>query len=585
MTSFDIYNREQPDQPAAPAGLPSFDVYAKPAEARPAGPEVGYAEDIGKGIVGGLGRGATGLVGLPGTAGSLARWGLGKAGVPEEYLTKGAAIARHIPGIRALTGPNGAEVQKAVEGYTGEFYQPKTIPGQYASTGAEFAVGSALPGMGAAGGLARNLAARTVNTVAPAVVSETAGQLTKGTPYEPWARAIGGVAGGLAGAKAITPMAPAEGAYARAVGTLEAEGIPLTAGQRTGNKNLQYMESNAVDMPLIGGQAARLRDAPLTALDRTVTERIYPRAELRARGVPDDVNLPDPRVAQAGPEALGDNYTRLTQAPFVSNPRFQNRMTRAQDEYERLVMPHEQTAHVGATQDNIIDRLVTGQGRMPGDEYQSIRSQIGTRQRAPGINPDERHALTEYKRALDEAYLAGLSPADRAALMANNRRYALMKATQPAVDTATEHLSPAKLAQAVRARRGAQYSARRGDLDELAHAASVVMKPLPNSGTAARLAAQSGGGGTIGTAIGATVGGPVGAAIGFGIGAGAPLVAPGLATSRLGQAYLGNRALPQNARDILAQTLLQQGISQPSGIKRNEEEREKLRRIYIRGRN
>jgi hypothetical protein len=162
--------------------------------------------------------------------------------------------------------------------------------------------------------------------------------------------------------------------------------------------------------------------------------------------------------------------------------------------------------------------------------------------------------------------------------MENNRRYALMKQTQPAVTSASEHLSPLALANAVKARRGAQYSARSGDLDELAAAAKMVMAPLPQSGTAPRLAAQSGGGGAIGTGIGAIVGGPVGAAIGAGIGAGVPLIAPGLATSRLGQAYLGNRALPQRARDIIAQTLMQQAISQPSGYARNQANREAYRK-------
>jgi hypothetical protein len=549
----------------------------QPDAAAPVAPTIGYGEDIAKGAAGGLGRGITGLAGIQGTAGSLFRAGLSRAGVPEEYLTKGAAIARYVPGIRALTTPSGAELQKTVEGYTGEFYQPKTIPGQYASTVAEFAPGMIIPG--------GSLAARAANTLTGAVGSETAGQFAKDTPYEPYARFVGGIAGGLAGAKAITPIAPAEGAYARAVAALERENIPLTAGQRTGNKNLQWTESNAVDMPLVGGQAARLRDAPLNALDRAVTERVYSRPELTARGVPENVNLPDPLVATEGPKSLSDNYTRLTQLPFVTNPRFQNRMTRAEAEYERLVQPHNRSANIADTQQDIIDRLVAGQGRMAGDEYQSIRQQIGVAQRAPGANPQEVRALTEYKRALDEAYLAGLPPRDAAALMENNRRYALMKQTQSAVDKAGEHLSPQALVTAIRARRPAgQYAARGGDLDELANAASVVMKPLPNSGTAARLAKQSGGGGAIGATIGTIVGGPVGTAVGAGIGAGVPLIAPGLATSRLGQAYLGNRALPQNARDILAQALLQQGVSQPSGVERNEKEREKLRRIYIRGR-
>ena len=178
--------------------------------------------------------------------------------------------------------------------------------------------------------------------------------------------------------------------------------------------------------------------------------------------------------------------------------------------------------------------------------------------------------------------MSGLNPRDAAALALNNRRWALQKQVEPAVASAGENLSPAKLAQVARSRRNAQYAARSGDLDELAAAAGTVMKPLPNSGTAARTGAQNafmgGGGGLIGTTIGATIGGPVGAAVGAGIGAAAPFVPSYLATSRLGQAYLGNRALPQSARDIIAQTLAQQAISQPEGIERNRKARDAYRR-------
>jgi len=366
-----------------------------------------------------------------------------------------------------------------------------------------------MPG-GQTGSLARAITAKTLNMVVPAITSETAGQLTKDTPYEPYARFVGGLLGGAAGAKAVTPIGPASPAYQRSVDVLEKEGIPLTAGQRTGSKNLQWTESAAVDMPVIGGQAARLQSAPREALDRAVTQRIYDPAELAARGVPEGVDLPDPRVATAGPQSLSDAYTRLTQNDFVWNPQFTARLKAAEDEYNRLIQPHKRTANIADTRADIVDRLVAGQGKMAGDEYQSIRSQIGDDIRG-ATNSKEKAALLEYKRALDEAYLAGLSPADAAALMQNNRRYALMKQIQPAVDTATETLSPAKLAQTVRSRRGAQYSARQGDLDELANAAATVMKPLPQSGTAPRLAAQSGGGGVIGTGIGALIGGPVGA--------------------------------------------------------------------------
>lgn len=581
--SFDIYNRDDQPPAAVPAGLPSFDIYAdKPPAAATAAPAVGYTEDITKGAVGGFGRGVAGTIGLGGTIGNLTRWGLGKAGVSEggiDYAKR--VLNRAAPMTRVFSGPDAGQVQGAIEGVTGKFYEPQTIPGQYASTIAEFAPGALMPS-GPASSVARAVAAKTLNTVAPAITSETAGQFTRDTPYEPYARFAGGVVGGLAGAKAVTPIRPAEGAYARAVAALEKEGIPLTAGQRTGSKGLQYLESNAVDMPMVGGQARALQAAPREALDRAVTHRIYDPAELATRGVPEKTYLPDPSVATAGPQSLSDAFTRLTQAPFVTNPQFQNRMTRAQAEYERLVNPHKRSANIENTQSDIIDRLVAGRGRMAGDEYQAIRSQIATDIRAPGINPREKTALVEYKRALDEAYLAGLAPADAAALMQNNRRYALMKQIQPTVDTAAENLSPVKLAQSVRSRRGAQYSAQKGDLDELAKAAKTAMTPLPNSGTAARTNAQNaymgGGGGLIGGMIGSTIGGPLGTGLGAVIGAATPFVPSYLATSRLGQRYFGNRVLSQNPRDIIAQALAQQAISQPEGIERNRKARDAYRR-------
>ncbi len=69
--------------PASASGKP-WEEYAPPAAAASTGPSVGYGEDIGKGFVGGVGRGVAGTLGIGGTLGSLGRWGLGKAGVPEE---------------------------------------------------------------------------------------------------------------------------------------------------------------------------------------------------------------------------------------------------------------------------------------------------------------------------------------------------------------------------------------------------------------------------------------------------------------------------------------------------------------------
>jgi hypothetical protein len=504
--------------------------------------------------------------------------------VPEDYISGAAKVASTaVPGLKLFQGPDAGDVQTAMEKYTGPLYQPQTVPGQYASTITEFLPGMLVPG-GGAGSAAARAGGKLLNTVVPAVTSETAGQITKGTPYEPWARGVAGVAGGLAAGKLITPMRPATGQYAADVATLEAAGVPLTAGQRTGSKSLQYLESNAIDMPGVGARPQAIQDAAREGLDRAVTQRVY------GTHLPPDSRLPT--ASAAGREALSNEYDRLSQFGMRTNPNMQNRMDRAVSEYERLVLPHERTPNVVNTRNDIADRLVQQQGRMAGDEYQSIRSQIGTASRN-ATNAAEKQALKELQRSMDEAMAAGLSPHEARAWADTNRRYALQKTIEPAVAKAadTGNISPAGLAQAVKSRRGAQYAAQSGDLDALAQAAARVMKPLPNSGTAARTMMQNvgvpAGSGGVGATIGGLVAGPAGAAIGGFAGAASPAITARLATSRLGQAYLGNRVLPQDARDIIAQTLVQQGISQPDKVARSTEadldyeKKRALRRVMI----
>jgi hypothetical protein len=91
-------------------------------------------------------------------------------------------------------------------------YQPQTKAGAYAKTAAEF-----LPAaVGGEGGLI----ARGARVLAPAIASETAGQLTKGTKAEPVARFLAALAGGGATALASRP-----GTAARALAQQLPDGI------------------------------------------------------------------------------------------------------------------------------------------------------------------------------------------------------------------------------------------------------------------------------------------------------------------------------------------------------------------------
>ena len=541
--------------PAAPAALAAPD----------ATPAVGQGEDLIKGMAGGLGRGISGAIGLPGTVQGLVRGGLDYLLPPSQ---KQLDVRKQAPNLL----PSAPTVQSAIEDKTGKLYEPQTPLGQYGSTLTEFAVAAPLAGA--------TKAAKVFNTVVPALTSESAGQLTKGTAAEPYARAIGGVAGGVGAGKLVTPAAPAPAAHQRAVQALEAEGIPLTAGQRTGSKPIMWAESTAADTPGSATAARNLYGRGESAFDRAATERVYDRGQLTARGVPPDVNLPDPRVARAGPQSLSDEYTRLHQNDLVANPQLLNRVQAAQTNYDRLVGANNRTQTVAGHYDDIIDKLVAGRGRMAGDEYQALRSNLGFDAKAATTRPSEANALREMKRALDEAMGASLPPRDAAALALTNRRYANMKQIEDAVAASTTgHLSPTRVAQSARAGRGGQYAAQSGDLDELSQAAATVMKSLPQSGTGPRTQMQTlfnlpnmlaGGGGVLGSVMGGPLGALAGAAL--------PLTAARAVVSRPGQAYLGNQALPQNTRDIIAQTLAQQAISQPGVIERNKREREEYER-------
>ena len=180
---------------------------AEPVQTQ-AAPTVGYGEDMLRSAASGLRSGAEGIAGMFGDAaqmqGDITGWAAGKLGAsPESQL-----LWRK--GGRALSPagflPSTEEIQAGTNAAIGEGYKPQTMPGEYARTVAQFAPNLASPG---------TAARKVASTVIPALVSETAGQLTKGTAAEPYARGAGALAGGVATMgrnvkvpKAAAPTAP-----------------------------------------------------------------------------------------------------------------------------------------------------------------------------------------------------------------------------------------------------------------------------------------------------------------------------------------------------------------------------------------
>jgi hypothetical protein len=176
------------------------------------------AADVAKSGGIGLVKGGIGLVGMAGDLAEIAKKGADWVGgklpsVPSpapdstlgrlsQFLRDESAKSANLPAAQGsgdLPGsyqpPTGAQIQKSVEGVTGDFYKPKTIAGEYAQTVGEFA-----PAL--IGGPESLLAKAATRVALPAAVSETAGQLTKGTAAEPYARVAGALLSPVATAAA-----------------------------------------------------------------------------------------------------------------------------------------------------------------------------------------------------------------------------------------------------------------------------------------------------------------------------------------------------------------------------------------------
>lgn len=269
------------------------------------------AGDVAKSIPSGFARGVAGLVGLPETAARGMRWTAEQAG----RLVGSPVDQDYIEGKNQVKGPTAEGTQKAIESVTGELYEPKTRAGRYAGNVAEFVPGALGPG-----GAVRNL---TRFAVAPGVASEAAGEATKGTKYEPYARAAAGLLGVGAASIARSPQA-GERAVSRALRNVsEAEladagrlmmearvrGIDLTwaeavqqvTGSRTGMGNLQRVAE--------GSQRGQEVLGPMMAARPGQVEQAFNREMGNIAAVPMAASTIGPRASEAA-EAVFENSRR-----------------------------------------------------------------------------------------------------------------------------------------------------------------------------------------------------------------------------------------------------------------------------------
>lgn len=464
--------------------------------------------DVGASFASGVGRGAAGLVGLPGTIG--------------DALNSGLSWATGLPQLPSSPFSSSG-VQSGLSTVTGgaSEYEPQTTAGEYAGTVGEFLPGAAIGGA--------NVANLLRFGALPGVASEAAGQLTEGSNLEPYARVAAALAAPAAPALASRAISPFSGSIPpermAAIRVLQGEGVPLTAGQKTGSTGLRFAESE-----LGGGRAASLMDDQA----RAFTEAATSRAGMQGIATPDNM--------AANAQRLGQGFQDISSRTALNGDmQLVGDLGDAVSRHGRLLEPQQRQV-VSDLADDILNRVATGS--MPGETYQAIRSDL-TRAAQSNRQNSLGSAYRDIRNALDDAMSRSIPPEDAAEWTRLRREYGNMKVLEKAAGGAGEAaamgtISPARLRQAASVGRQGAASRNAGDFDELAKAGQAVMSPLPNSGTAGRIRAQN-----LGSGILAGGGALAGGIPGLLAGLVAPQVAGAGLMSRAGQAYLTNQLAPQ----------------------------------------
>lgn len=504
----------------------------------PKPPQESTFSDVMKSAGSGLASGVAGLIGLPNTLSNLVDSGVRGA----HHLITGNELPKPQGPAGALF-PGADTVVGGIEGVTGKLHEPTTTAGKYARTVGEFAPGALMGGGGLLGRIGGNV-------LAPAIGSETAGQLAEGTKGEGAARLAGAMAGALtpSGLSRFATPLPANAARQASVDTLRREGVDMTAGQTTGRKGLQYFESE-----MGGGKAADL----MTRQGEQFTSAALKRAGVSA-------NRATPEVVDDAFKQVGQRFDNLaSQYNVPPDPMLTSTAKAAENAYNSVVSPSNRAPIVS----KIADDIANSPG-LTGAQYKDLRSRVSEMTRSSS-DPEIKKAMGKIQTALDDAMersIANSNPSDVGAWKEVRGQYRNLIAVEKAATGAGENaaqgiISPSALRNAVVGQGRRAYARGQGDFAELARAGEAVLKPLPQSGTAPRLRAQGllqGIGAAGGASAGGQQGGFEGALLGALAGAAVPFSVGRIGLSRPIQAYLKNQKFSK-PRALLEQ-LERQGI-------------------------
>lgn len=408
------YHIDAPDQATAMSAAQAYlggqpgGGTAPPQEAAADGGDIAKSAGIG------VARGAIGLAGLPGDISELGAQGLDAAtrGIGRLF---GADLSRPANMPQLGQSPIGsAAIQRGVEGVTGQFYEPKTTAGHYAQTIGEF-----MPAAAAGpGGLGRRL---LMQAVVPGAASEAAGQLTKDTGIEPYARAAGALAGGLSAAKvgaigdeltagrkviaqapALADIKDAGSKGFQAIEKLNVEIAPVSVDKL--RADIMATANKAGTMDVVAPQTMKLVER-LKGESSTTLERVQAiRSELSAMRT-----MPGGEGAKAREAvAVIDNYVKgLTPADVVSGSIADAHRVLDQARGDWAIYKKSEALQEALSKAKLAASSAGSGANIDNALRQQIKSILNSREKRAGFTPDEIAAMKDLVSGGNAMRLAG----------------------------------------------------------------------------------------------------------------------------------------------------------------------------------